>query len=100
MNKNVLAIDAGNTRIKWGAHDGTHWLRQAWLDTSRAAELGPVLAGLATSLDMAAEAGMPAVEARCMALADRFVGMYVNHWTLDYGEKGKVAIRTLLRKGY
>ncbi len=46
MNGTVLAIDAGNTRIKWGAHDGTHWLRQAWLDTSRAAELGPVLAGL------------------------------------------------------
>lgn len=45
-NGNVLAIDAGNTRIKWGAHDGTHWLRQAWLDTGRAAELGPVLAGL------------------------------------------------------
>jgi len=21
-------------------------------------------------------------------LADKFVGMYVNHWTLDYGEKG------------
>ncbi|MEK7693417.1 MAG: aminotransferase class V-fold PLP-dependent enzyme, partial [Chloroflexota bacterium] len=34
---------------------------------------GPVLAGLATSLDVIAEAGMPAVEARCMALADRFV---------------------------
>ena len=46
MNGTVLAIDAGNTRIKWGAHDGAHWLRQAWLDTSRAAELGPVLAGL------------------------------------------------------
>ena len=22
-------------------------------------------------------------------LADRFVGMYVNHWTLDYGERGR-----------
>ncbi len=43
MNGNVLAIDPGNTRIKWGAHDGTHWLRQAWLDTSRAAELEPML---------------------------------------------------------
>ena len=21
-------------------------------------------------------------------LADKFVGMYVNHWTLDYGEQG------------
>src|ERR1051325_4193503 len=25
-------------------------------------------------------------------LADRFVGMYVNHWTLDYGELGRQAI--------
>ncbi len=29
-------------------------------------------------------------------LADRFVGMYVNHWTLDYGEKGREAIRRFL----
>ncbi len=34
---------------------------------------GPVLAGLATSLDAFAEIGMPAVEARCIELADRFV---------------------------
>jgi 1,4-dihydroxy-6-naphthoate synthase len=33
-------------------------------------------------------------------LADKFVGRYVNHWTLDYGEKGREAIRTLLRTGY
>ncbi len=33
-------------------------------------------------------------------LADEFVGMYVNHWTLDYGDRGREAIRTLLRKGY
>mgnify|MGYP001319065701 CR=1 FL=1 len=32
-------------------------------------------------------------------LADRFVGMYVNHWTLDYGEKGREAIRRLLDEG-
>jgi 5,8-dihydroxy-2-naphthoate synthase len=29
-------------------------------------------------------------------LADRFVGMYVNHWTLDYGEAGREAIRRFL----
>jgi 1,4-dihydroxy-6-naphthoate synthase len=29
-------------------------------------------------------------------LADRFVGMYVNHWTLDYGERGRRAIRAFL----
>lgn len=33
-------------------------------------------------------------------LADKFIGMYVNHWTLDYGDRGREAIRTLLRKGY
>ncbi len=33
------------------------------------------------------------------ALADRFVGMYVNHWTLDYGDVGRRAIRTLLTRG-
>jgi 1,4-dihydroxy-6-naphthoate synthase len=30
------------------------------------------------------------------ALADRFVGMYVNDWTLDYGPRGREAVRTLL----
>jgi len=33
------------------------------------------------------------------ALADKFVGMYVNHWTLDYGDVGRKAIRTLLERG-
>ena len=33
-------------------------------------------------------------------LADRFVGMYVNERTLDYGEDGKEAIRRLLHMGY
>ncbi|MGI9079185.1 MAG: menaquinone biosynthesis family protein [Gemmatimonadaceae bacterium] len=31
--------------------------------------------------------------------ADEFVGMYVNEWTLDYGERGRIAVRTLLQKG-
>jgi 1,4-dihydroxy-6-naphthoate synthase len=32
-------------------------------------------------------------------LADRFVGMYVNDWTLDYGPRGRQAISTLLDRG-
>lgn len=32
-------------------------------------------------------------------LADRFVGMYVNHWTIDYGPIGRRAIAELLRRG-
>jgi 1,4-dihydroxy-6-naphthoate synthase len=33
-------------------------------------------------------------------LADRFVGMYVNHWTLDYGERGREAIRRFLGQAF
>jgi 1,4-dihydroxy-6-naphthoate synthase len=32
-------------------------------------------------------------------LADRFVGMYVNEWTLDYGGRGREAVRRLLAEG-
>jgi 1,4-dihydroxy-6-naphthoate synthase len=32
-------------------------------------------------------------------LADQFVGMYVNHWTLDYGRRGREAISLLLNEG-
>jgi 1,4-dihydroxy-6-naphthoate synthase len=32
-------------------------------------------------------------------LADRFVGMYVNDRTLDYGEDGRAAVAELLRRG-
>ena len=33
------------------------------------------------------------------AKADVFVGMYVNDWTLDYGDRGRAAIRELLGRG-
>ena len=32
-------------------------------------------------------------------LADKFVGMYVNKWTLGYGEKGKQAVGELIARG-
>jgi 1,4-dihydroxy-6-naphthoate synthase len=34
------------------------------------------------------------------ALADQFVGMYVNDWTLDYGPRGREAVRRLLEEGH
>lgn len=34
------------------------------------------------------------------SLADRFVGMYVNEWTLDYGPRGREAVRRLLAEGH
>jgi 1,4-dihydroxy-6-naphthoate synthase len=33
-------------------------------------------------------------------LADQFVGMYVNHWTLDYGERGRESIRRFLGRAH
>ena len=33
------------------------------------------------------------------SLADQFVGMYVNDYTLDYGEKGRAGVRELLHRG-
>ena len=31
--------------------------------------------------------------------ADTFVGMYVNGWTLDYGDRGRAAVRELIGRG-
>jgi 1,4-dihydroxy-6-naphthoate synthase len=31
---------------------------------------------------------------------DTFVGMYVNHWTVDYGPRGREAVQRLLDRGY
>ena len=33
-------------------------------------------------------------------LADTFVGMYVNDWTLDYGDAGRESIRRFLKRGF
>jgi 1,4-dihydroxy-6-naphthoate synthase len=33
-------------------------------------------------------------------LADRFVGMYVNDWTLDYGPRGRAAVQRLLEEAH
>jgi 1,4-dihydroxy-6-naphthoate synthase len=55
------------------------------------------------SLDHRAEALAYALKyARDMdvKLADRFVGMYVNEWTLDYGERGRAAVQRLLNEGH
>jgi 1,4-dihydroxy-6-naphthoate synthase len=62
---------------------------------------------LEASIRYSLEHRAPAVEhalqfARDMGkeLADKFVGMYVNHWTLDYGEKGRESIRRFLGQAH
>lgn len=60
-------------------------------------------ASIRFSLDHRAEAVQHALQyARDMGreLADQFVGMYVNHWTLDYGERGRKSIRLFLDRAY
>jgi 5,8-dihydroxy-2-naphthoate synthase len=32
-------------------------------------------------------------------LADKFIGMYVNNWTLGYGDRGRQAVREFLTRG-
>jgi 1,4-dihydroxy-6-naphthoate synthase len=34
------------------------------------------------------------------ARTDKFVGMYVNDWTLDFGPRGREAVQTLLQRAY
>ena len=60
-------------------------------------------ASIRYSLDHRADAVRHALQyARDMGreLADRFVGMYVNHWTLDYGERGRESIRRFLGRAF
>ncbi len=55
------------------------------------------------SLDHRADALQYALQyARDMdvTLADKFVGMYVNEWTLDYGDRGRKAVKALLDAGH
>ena len=60
-------------------------------------------ASIQFSLDHRPEAVQHALQyARDMGteLADKFVGMYVNHWTLDYGDKGRDSIRRFLGQAF
>ena len=75
-------------------------------------DLGPELmsrvsklikASIQYSLDHRADALQHALKyARDMdiTLADKFVGMYVNEWTVDYGPRGREAVRRLLKEAH
>lgn len=43
---NILAIDIGNTRIKWGFAEDGSWLRQGWMLTAQSADLGQAVSAL------------------------------------------------------
>lgn len=43
----ILALDAGNTRIKWGLHDENSWQATGWVASTDGADLGDAWKGLA-----------------------------------------------------
>ena len=68
-------------------------------------DMRPICTVLLNSIQYALEHRDEAVQyalnyARDMGadLADQFVGMYVNQWTLDYGPQGRQAVRQLLQE--
>jgi 1,4-dihydroxy-6-naphthoate synthase len=74
------------------------------LGDARIAELSDILyASIKYGLeDRAAgvEHALPLGRGLDRALADKFIGMYVNELTLDYGDRGKKAVREFLDRGY
>ena len=74
-----------------------------YADSGEATVFGHLIQALQFSLDHRADAVQHALKyARDMGreLADKFVGMYVNHWTLDYGEKGRESIQRFLGRAF
>lgn len=103
----VLCADLG---VWWGEQNGGlplplggNVIHKRHLPATRKTISDILTASIQFSLDHRPEAVQHALQyARDMGkdLADKFVGMYVNHWTLDYGEKGRESIRRFLRRGY
>ena len=82
---------------------GGNAIRREWEKPFREQVNGMLRDSIQYALDHRQEAMSYALSfARDMEpeLADRFVGMYVNSYTLDYGEKGRRAIETLFDLGF
>jgi 1,4-dihydroxy-6-naphthoate synthase len=105
--KLVLCEDLG---VWWGKQNdglplplGGNVIHKRFLPDVRRKISDTLTASIQFSLEHRAEAVQHALQyARDMGrdLADKFVGMYVNHWTLDYGDKGRESIRRFLGQAY
>ena len=81
----TLAIDAGNTRIKWGAHDGARWTQRGSLPTAEADRLREAL-GACASIDHAVVANV-AGERVAEAIAQALVGVAEPRWVVAQAEQ-------------
>lgn len=103
----VLCEDLG---IWWGSQNnglplplGGNVIHKRFAESDRSAIARILEASIRYSLEHRPEAVQHALQyARDMGkdLADKFVGMYVNHWTLDYGDKGRESIRRFLNQAH
>ena len=57
----LIAIDAGNTRVKWGVYSGSSWVAQGPLLTAGAVRLAQVSAARPPACSASAEWGMPRI---------------------------------------
>lgn len=68
----ILAIDAGNTRIKWGVHDGHAWSAQGAIATADAARLyESVRDALPVDAAIASNVAGPGIQAEIERVCDR-----------------------------
>jgi 1,4-dihydroxy-6-naphthoate synthase len=103
----VLCEDLG---VWWGSQNdglplplGGNVIHQRFSEKDRSTIARILEASIRYSLEHRAEAVQHALQyARDMGkdLADKFVGMYVNHWTLGYGDKGRESIRRFLGQAH
>jgi len=103
----VLCEDLG---VWWGCENdglplplGGNVIHKRFAPATRKQISDTLTASIQFSLDHRPEAVQHALQyARDMGLdlADKFVGMYVNHWTLDYGERGRESIRRFLGQAF
>ena len=103
----VLCEDLG---IWWGSQNdglplplGGNVIHKRFPENDRSAIARILEASIRYSLEHRSEAVQHSLQyARDMGkdLADKFVGMYVNHWTLDYGDKGRESIRRFLGQAH
>ena len=94
----ILAIDAGNSRIKWGVHEDGSWQAQGSVPTRRASRLGRAWAGLERP-DAVIAANVAGVRvARALAAAARRFRRplrFVRSAAAQYGVRNSYAIRQL-----
>lgn len=94
----ILAIDAGNSRIKWGLHEDGSWRAQGWVPTQRASRLARAWAGFERPDAVIAANVAGAQVARALAAAARRFRRplrFVRSAAVQCGVRNSYAIRQL-----